>query len=172
MVLSLLDHVRRGYRGNNSGDRGRQEKARAGRPCRSANRKQIAPGLLVYLFSHSLYYANAGQFAEEILRLARNGTQPPLRWLCVEAAAIGDVDFSAAAMLRDTAALLHQKGIRLLFTNVSAPVRSQFDRYGVTDAIGVDAIYGSIHAVVVACEQQAGVLRETAADQAGDGSKA
>jgi MFS superfamily sulfate permease-like transporter len=63
--------------------------------------QQIAPGLLVYLFSHSLYYANAGQFAEEVLRLAKRDAAAP-GWLCVEAAAIGDVDFSAAAMLRDT----------------------------------------------------------------------
>jgi MFS superfamily sulfate permease-like transporter len=33
--------------------------------------QQIAPGLMVYQFSHSLYYANAGQFAEEIFELAK-----------------------------------------------------------------------------------------------------
>ncbi|QKS30132.1 MAG: SulP family inorganic anion transporter [Candidatus Accumulibacter similis] len=171
MVLSLIDHVRRGYRGTNLvivADK----KKRGWQTVPLDEPQAISPGLLVYLFSHSLYYANAGQFAEEILRLARNGTQPPLRWLCVEAAAIGDVDFSAAAMLRDTAALLQQQGIRLLFANVSAPVRSQFDCYGVTEAIGADAICGSIHAVVVACEQAAGVPAEAPEVQAGQAGQA
>ena len=63
------------------------------------------------------YYANVGQFAEEILRLANDQAQPPLSRLCVEAAAIGDIDFSAATTLRDTCTLLKQQDILLVFAN-------------------------------------------------------
>ena len=62
------------------------------------------------------YYANAGQFADEVLDLAKTSPQPPLTCLCVEAAAIGDVDFSAAAMLRETCTLLRAQGC-LLYTS-------------------------------------------------------
>ena len=153
MVLSLLDHVRRGYRGTNAiiaADKRKKgwQTVPLGEP------QHIAPGLLIYLFGHSLYYANAAQFAEEVLRLAKDKAQPPLAWLCVEAAAIGDVDFSAAAMLRDTCTLLKQQGIRLVLANVSPLVRDQFDRYGITEVLGLDAIHGSVHAVVTAYEHQ------------------
>ena len=95
--------------------------------------QQIAPGLLVYCFSHSLYYANCAQFSEEVLRLAKTRTPAPLDCLCVEAAAIGDVDFSAAEMLRSVFTQLREQGIRLVFTNVSPALHAQFERHGLTE---------------------------------------
>ncbi|HRD93472.1 MAG TPA: SulP family inorganic anion transporter [Accumulibacter sp.] len=167
MVLSLLDHVRRGYRGSNSVIAADKRK-KGWQTVPLSEPQQVAPGLLVYLFSHSLYYANAGQFAEEVLRLATTKKQPPLAWLCIEAAAIGDVDFSAAAMLRDTCTLLKQQGVRLVFANVSAHLRDQFDRHGITEMLGAHALYGSLHAVVAAYESQFGTPPATTTAAAGD----
>ncbi|ACV34607.1 SulP family inorganic anion transporter [Accumulibacter sp.] len=151
MVLSLLDHVRRGYRGRNSIIAA--DKRRKGwQTVALSEPHQIAPGLLVYWFTNSLYYANAGQFAEEVLRLAKAKGQAPLGCLCIQASAIADVDFSAAAMLRDTCKLLKEQGILLVFAHVSSAVREQFDRYGLTEAVGAQAFYGSLHAVVDAWE--------------------
>jgi len=151
MVLSLLDHVRRGYRGSNSIIAA--DKRRKGwQTVALSEPHQIAPGLLVYWFTNSLYYANAGQFAEEVLRLAKAKGQAPLGCLCIQASAIADVDFSAAAMLRDTCKLLKEQGILLVFAHVSSAVREQFDRYGLTEAVGAQAFYGSLHAVVDAWE--------------------
>ncbi len=151
MVLSLLDHVRRGYRGNNA-IIAADKKRKGWQMVALSEPQQIAPGLLVYLFSHSLYYANAGQFAEEVLRLAKTKGQAPLTCLCVHAAAIADVDFSAAAMLRDTCKLLKEQGVVLVFAHVSAAVREQFDSYRLTEVVGADAFYGSLRAVVDAYE--------------------
>ena len=55
-------------------------------------------------------------------------------------------------MLRDTGKLLQGQGIRLVFANLTAQVRGQFDRYGLTEILGEQAIDGSIHAVVAAYE--------------------
>jgi MFS superfamily sulfate permease-like transporter len=147
MVLSLLDHVRRGYRGSNSIITA-DKKNKGWQTVPLSEPQQIAPGLLVYWFTNSLYYANAGQFADEVLRLAKAKGQPPLTCLCVQASAIADVDFSAAQMLRDTCKLLKAQGITLVFAHVSAAVREQFDRYGLTEAVGAEAFYGSLRAVV------------------------
>ncbi len=149
MVLSLIDHLRRGYRATNAvivADK----KKKGWQTVPVSVPQQIEPGLLIYLFSHSLYYANAAQFAEEVIQLAKSKTEPPLKCICIEAAAIGDVDFSAAAMLRDTHFLLKEQSIRLVFANISTEVHSQFDRYRIIKTIGADAVYGSIHAAVVA----------------------
>jgi len=70
MILSLLDHVRRSYRGTNSVIAADKRKKGWQMVALSAP-LQIAPGLIVYRFSHSLYYANAGQFADEVLELAK-----------------------------------------------------------------------------------------------------
>ncbi|WP_291987830.1 SulP family inorganic anion transporter [Candidatus Accumulibacter sp. ACC007] len=163
MVLSLLDHVRRGYRGNNSVIVA--DKRRKGwQMVPVSTPRQIASGVLVYRFSHSLYYANAAQFAEEVLFLVKARAQPPLACLCVEAAAIGDVDFSAAAMLRDTGQALREQGIRMVFAHLSMDVRAQFERHGITESLGEHAIYGSIHAVVAEYEAQPGKGEAAAAN--------
>jgi SulP family sulfate permease len=77
MVLSLLDHVRRGYRGTNTVIAA--DKRKKGWQMVPLNPpQQIAPGLLVYCFSHSLYYANCAQFSEEVLRTGKDpGTPAP-----------------------------------------------------------------------------------------------
>ncbi|NMQ26996.1 SulP family inorganic anion transporter [Candidatus Accumulibacter phosphatis] len=167
MVLSLLDHVRRGYRGNNTviaADK--RKKGWQMVPLNPA--QQIAPGLLVYCFSHSLYYANCAQFSEEVLGLAKTRAPAPLDCLCVEAAAIGDVDFSAAAMLRSVCLLLREQGIRLVFANVSPALHAQFDRHGLTELLGANAIYGSVHAVIVDHEEKVAAAAATTAIDSGE----
>ncbi|MEF8733926.1 MAG: SulP family inorganic anion transporter [Candidatus Accumulibacter meliphilus] len=175
MVLSLLDHVRRGYRGSNTVIAA--DKRKKGWQMVPLNPpQQIAPGLLVYCFSHSLYYANCAQFSEEVLRLAKTRTPAPLDCLCVEAAAIGDVDFSAAAMLRSIFTQLREQGIRLVFTNVSPALHAQFERHGLTELLGANAIYGSVHAVIADHEEKVAAAATTAieggeSDESDDGAR-
>ena len=97
IMLSLIDHTRHGYRPKNavlvpgkSGGRQPEAVATAG---------QAAPGLIIYRFTHSLYYANCQQFADEVLFLAKTA-EPPLRWLCLDASGVDDVDYSGAEVIR------------------------------------------------------------------------
>jgi high affinity sulfate transporter 1 len=77
IVLSLIDHTRRGYRPKNVVMVPTDSGLLHARPV--ATRAQALPGLLVYRFTHSMYYANAEQLSEEITDLANN-SEPPLRW--------------------------------------------------------------------------------------------
>jgi high affinity sulfate transporter 1 len=138
MVLSLLDHVRHGYRPKNMLIVPNQ--AHGWRTAPLSTPSEFEPGLLVYRFSHSLYYANAEAFSEEVNELIRD-PQPPLNWFCIVADAIDDVDFSAAETLRSIVGSLKEKGIRLVFVMVSDEVKAEFDRYGITDLVGEDAFY-------------------------------
>jgi high affinity sulfate transporter 1 len=138
MVLSLLDHVRRGYRPKNSVIVARQADGWRSAPVSSP--AQFEPGLMAYRFSHSMYYANAEQFSEQVLELV-NGADPKLEWFCLDAVAIDDVDYSAAAKLRATYDILKDKGVRLVFVLVSKDVRAELDRFGVTELVGKDAFY-------------------------------
>ena len=97
VVLSLIDHTRRGYKPRNAVLV--QEASGVMRAQPVASKVQAEPGLLIYRFTHSIYYANAQQLTEEITELV-NTAKPPLRWLCIDASAIDDVDYSAAESLR------------------------------------------------------------------------
>jgi SulP family sulfate permease len=97
IVLSLLDHVRRGYRPKNTLIAAAESGGWHTSPVNSP--VQYEPGLMVYRFSHSMYYANAQEFSDQVLELA-NGADPSLVWFCLDATAIDDVDYSAAARYR------------------------------------------------------------------------
>jgi sulfate permease, SulP family len=103
--------------------------------------------------NHSLYYANTEKFSEETLDLV-NGADPPVSWLCVDAAAIDDVDWSGAATIRQSFGQLKERGVRLVFAEVEDNVRAELDTYGVTKLAGADAYYSSVAAVLAAFEQK------------------
>jgi len=151
MVLSLIEHVRRSYRSKN--DIVVPDETGGLRVLPVTAPEQIRPGLLMYRFAHTMYYANAQQLYEEVVNLT-NGAQPPLVWFCIEASAVADVDFTAAATLRDIHGILKRQGIRLMFCDVIDLVKTELDRYELTDLFGKDAFYGTINAVLSAYDKR------------------
>ena len=151
MVLSLLDHVRRGYRPKNSLIVAREADGWRSAPVSSP--AQFEPGLMAYRFSHSMYYANAEQLSEQVTELV-NSADPKLEWFCIDAVAIDDVDYSAAAKLRSIHGILKEKGVRLVFAMVSEDVKAQLDRFGVTDLVGEDAFYATGDELLNAYDQR------------------
>ncbi len=151
MILSLLDHVRRGYRPRNQvlvpGGRHGWRTAPVSRPA------QFLPGLMIYRFSHSLYYANAQLFQEEVTALSGKA-RPPLSWFCVASGAIADVDYTAAETLRLVHAMLHARGIRLVFVAVEEDVKAELDRYGITRLVGEDAFFADGDELVAGYQRQ------------------
>jgi len=133
IIASIVDHLRHSYSPLNSvllkSPEGHWRAVPVGPGARTME------GLVVYRFGTSLYYANAAKLAEDITALAGHG--PPLRWLVLDFAAIGDVDYTASAALTKVIEHLHQRHIRLVISSVLPPVRHQLDRYG----ISVDACY-------------------------------
>jgi SulP family sulfate permease len=152
IVLSLIDHTRRGYRPKNVVIVPAESGQLHARPA--ATRAQALPGLLIYRFTHSMYYANAEQLSEEITDIAKN-SEPPLRWLCLDASSVDDVDYSAAETLRSLFAILKDKGIRLVVAQVLEDVREQ-SRYELRQLFGEDAFYDTLEDVMKDYRQQPG----------------
>ena len=127
VVASIVDHLRHSYSPLNSV----LMKSAAGHwhatPVGPGARTQ--EGLVVYRFGTSLYYANAAKLLEDVAALVGHGG--PLRWLVVDCAAIGDVDYTASTALVKLIEHVHQRGVRLVLTSVLGPVRQQLDRYGI-----------------------------------------
>ena len=136
MILSLIDHVRRGYRPHNSiivrGDDGHA------RLLPVEEGKQYAPGLLVYRFGHSMYYANAEVLALDVSALLAAPAQP-VRWFVFDLGAVDDIDFSAGEALRSIEQSLAGRGVELKYLRASPPVEAQLRRYGLLGKPGEGA---------------------------------
>ena len=102
------------------------------------------PGLVLYHFGASLFYANAGRFAEEIVTLAG---QPPsgVRWVIVDAEAIANVDYSAARIVLELKAHLEQAGVQLGFARLAPSTKADFDRHHLSRAFGPEQIFERLH---------------------------
>jgi MFS superfamily sulfate permease-like transporter len=153
MFLSLVSHTRHGYRPKNAVLVAAKTEGWKAQPV--ATQGQFLPGLLVYRFTHGMYYANAEVLSREVTWLVREA-KPPLNWFCIDAAAADDVDYSAAAVLRSLYDLLQKHGVRLVFSEVSDEVYTQLERSGITDLVGQGAFYTTTGAVVSAYREKPG----------------
>ncbi|MDH4193596.1 MAG: SulP family inorganic anion transporter [Nitrospirota bacterium] len=149
IVLSLIDHTRRGYRPKNVVLIPSETGVLHAQPV--ATRAQALPGLLIYRFTHSMYYANAEQLSQELTDLVNNA-DPSIRWLCLDASAVDDVDYSAAETLRSLFAVIKEKGIRLVVAQVLEDVR-ETSRYRLRELFGEDAFYDTLDDVVKAYQK-------------------
>jgi SulP family sulfate permease len=152
IVLSLIDHTRRGYRPKNVVLVPSVTGVLHAQPV--ATRAQALPGLLIYRFTHSMYYANSEQLSEEITGLVKNA-DPPIRWLCLDASAVDDVDYSAAETLRSLFGVLEKMDVRLVIAQVLDDVK-ETSRYRLRELFGEDAFYETLDDVVKAYEKQTG----------------
>jgi len=143
IALSLIDHTRHGYRPKNA-VLVRRESAWQAQPVATA--VQAAPGLVVYRFTHSLYYANAQQYSDEVAFLA-DRSESPVRWLCLDVSAVDDIDYSAAEVLRSIYARLRARGVRLVVTGVMEDVKAA-SRYRLAELFGKDAFYDTLDDVL------------------------
>jgi sulfate permease, SulP family len=111
------------------------------------------PGLVIYRFGAPLFYANAGRFSDEILLLA--GPAPsPLRWLVVDAGAITHVDYTAARVVRELQQDLVQRGVALVLAHVQSDLKPDLDRHHLTEVIGADRIFDTLHQALDYCHQR------------------
>jgi sulfate permease, SulP family len=133
IVASVVDHLRHSYSPLNSILVKSPEGHWRATPVTAGARTE--PGLAVYRFGTSLYYANAARLVADITAVAGHGSVTdgaPLRWLVIDWTAIGDVDYTASTVLAKVVERLHEGHVRLVFTSVLGPVRHELARYGIS----------------------------------------
>ena len=149
VVASIIDHLRHSYDPHNAV----LVKSPAGHwrsvPV-TAGARTVA-GLVVYRFGSGLYFANAVRFADDIALLTRSG--PPLTWFCLDGAAIGDVDYSAAAVLARVQKRLQAAGVHIVLANINESVAAQLERYGLTAALDPGASFDTAGEVLEAYQK-------------------
>lgn len=137
VIASIVDHLRHSYSPLNCV----LVKSPAGhwRPCPVAPGARTEDGLVIYRFGTSLYYANAAKLVDDVTTLVRQGG--PLRWIVLDCAAIGDIDYTASAVLAKVVERLHEQRVRFAVSSVLGPVRQQLDRYGISKIMDPGACY-------------------------------
>ena len=107
------------------------------------------PGLIVYRFNASLYYANANYFQEEVTSLLKSKDPEPVRTFCIAAEGIDDVDYSAAETIRQIHDTAVEQGVTIKFAELEPSVIEEFRRLGLVELFGESAFYESIVDIVV-----------------------
>ena len=160
-VLSLLDHTRQGYRPHNAlivrdEARGLRPEPIGVRPRGNTgphpvgmypSSLEVEPGLIIYRFSHSVYYANTELLFGQVTALV-TAAPPLLKWFCIDAAAVDDIDFTGAETLRSLHGILRNAGVKLVFAHVSNEVRATLEKYAISGLIEKDAFFDSLRAVL------------------------
>jgi sulfate permease, SulP family len=141
IILSVIDHLRRSYRPSNttlevSGDRIKST------PVHPSSR--TLPGLVVYRFNSSLYYANANLLLEQTTALMLSTEPDRVRWLCIDAAGVSDVDYSAAETLRQVYEGGQEHNVRVVFAEVQPTVRAELERFGLVTLFGEEAFFETL----------------------------
>jgi len=168
IALSLMDHTRRGYRPSNSllsiNEEGQWRWVTTTHPV------QFFTGVIVYRFNHSMYYANCQGFKDEVIRLVTNAS-PSISWFCLDGSAVDDVDFSAAAALREAYGILKQKGITLVLVEIQEKVWTEFGRYKITEMIGKENSFKTIYDFAASFKERGGAVDKLAQGTDNQGSK-
>jgi MFS superfamily sulfate permease-like transporter len=114
---------------------------------------QARPGLLMYRFGSSLYYANASRFADEVRGLLK-ATGEPIRWFCLAAETMDDLDYTGSAVLKRVLDGLRKEGITFVACDVPDPVLRELERDGLLDEIGREHVFGDTDDVIKAYKRQ------------------
>ena len=156
VVASIIDHLRHSYDPRNSV----LVKSPAGhwQPVPVLPGTRTEEGLVIYRFGSNLYYANASRLIDDVTALADHGG--PLRWMVLDGAAIGDVDYTAAAVLTSVIEHLRKRDVRFAVSAVLGPVCEQLDRYGISGILGPGAYYDTPGEALQAFHAAQGVTGE------------
>jgi sulfate permease, SulP family len=151
IIASIIDHLRRSYLPNNTvleiaGDR------ITSKPV--APELRTLPGLVVYRFNASLYYANAIRLFDEVSALMAATDPDRVRWLCIDAVGVSDIDYSAAETLKQIKDEAAEHDVRLVFAELQPDVRTELERFELVALFGEDAFYETVGDVIDAFRRE------------------
>ena len=119
-----------------------------------ATKAMIRPGVMIYRFGASLFYANAPRFAAEVRELT--GGDSRIRWLIIDAEAIPNIDYTAARAVREIHQELTKRGTTLALARIAPSLQSDLARHRVLDLVGPQGIFNRLHDALAAASETPG----------------
>jgi high affinity sulfate transporter 1 len=120
------------------------------------------PGLLIIRPNQPIYFANAGVLRQAVVAHAKAAT-PLARTLILDISLTHTLDIPSVDMLRQLQEELAQQQIRLVLSEVRAPVRALLAKSGVAVTLGPENIYHKTFPAVMAflaADEQNGMAQE------------
>ena len=99
---------------------------------------QEMPGVVVFRWEAPLFFANSGQFRDQIRKLVRE--RHP-NWLVLECEAITDIDVTAAEVLEALDQELNAQGIHVAFVEMRDRLQDLVRRYGLGTTLDQEHFY-------------------------------
>jgi SulP family sulfate permease len=111
------------------------------------------PGMVIWRFDASFYFANADFFRDQVDRIiledgALDGET--IHTLLVDASGINDLDASAVTTLEDLDDRLARANVKLAFANLKGPVREVMERGHFLERLGDDRVFLDVPQAVAA----------------------
>jgi high affinity sulfate transporter 1 len=114
-----------------------------------------SPGLIVYLFSAPLFFANANVFSEEIQRQVKRAPTP-VKWFVLDAHAMMEMDITGAEAMRQVLDLMKDAGVTFALSRAPARLVSRLKTYGLLEQIGSNRLYATNREAAAAYYQDQG----------------
>lgn len=90
------------------------------------------PDVVVFRWEAPLFFANAGQFREQVRRLVLDRSPA---WVVLQCEAVTDIDVTAAEVLRELDEELNAQGVHLAFVELRDRLRRLVVRYGLQSTL-------------------------------------
>jgi len=103
------------------------------------------PGLIIYRFESSLLFFNADHFKDRVRAIIKDANTRP-RWFLFNAESVPVLDITGADALKELHAELASQGIVLAVARSKGRFRMMLDRSGVTEKIGREHLFPTVHA--------------------------
>ena len=115
---------------------------------------QAFPGLLIFRFDTSLFFANANYFADQV-KMQIERTTEPVREVLVDCETMSLIDTTGAKALIDLAEELREQDIQVSLARVRDDIRARMRRNGVEKVLGEDRFHHTLTHGVMAFEENA-----------------
>ena len=111
------------------------------------------PGIVVFRWEAPLFFANSGQFRDQVRRLARERAPD---WIVLQCEAITDIDVTAAEVLKELDEELNDRGVHLAFVEMRDRLHELVRRYGLHTTLDQEHFYPSLDQALDAIANGAG----------------
>jgi SulP family sulfate permease len=116
---------------------------------------QPIPGLMIYRIDDELFFANAAFFVRDVTARVVSA-HPPATALVLDMEGVSDIDTTAVQQLDELLEDLDTAKVEVAFARVRQPVLQMFDRAGITDRVGDDAVFLEVDDAVAHFEANGG----------------
>ena len=105
------------------------------------------PGIVVYRWEAPLFFANCGQFRDQIRKLARERTPD---WIVLQCEAVTDIDVTASEVLKTLDEELNAAGTQVAFVELRDRLQDLVRRYGLDTTLDQAHFYPSLDQALAA----------------------